>query len=77
MSHYLPVFTWPAQIQLHHLYSMIHFGIFDCLWKLQFTNFWHTGNFYFLFVALDPFLTVVNSFIIEWRDTELRSTENA
>jgi len=36
-----------------------------------------TSNFYFLFVALDHFLIVLNGFIIEWRDTKMRSSENA
>lgn len=35
-----------------------------------------TGNFHFLFVALDLSLIVVNSFIIEWRDTKMRSMED-
>lgn len=74
----LPLFACPIQIQLHNLNSMdfdyIQFGIFDCKTSVYILLF--IGNIYFPFVALDPFLLVVSIFIIEWRDTELRSRIN-
>lgn len=74
----LPLSACPIQIQSHNLYSMdydyIQLGIFDC--KTSVYVFLFIGNFYFLFVALDPFLLVFSVFMIEQRDTKLRSRIN-
>lgn len=73
----------PALIYLTHPNSAASFMFYGLIWNVTLFRttsvyiFLGTGNFSLPIVALDPYLIVVNSFTVEWRDTELRSSENA